>query len=335
LTSTDKEGVLLFVAPDTTIVRRQAEALYQSVQHTAFAHPASGNPVMHKLFFDKSAIEASRGLNVRYTPRQNQAAIPASGIDAQIDQLWDDAQPPPLDYPFEAGWNGGLLAPTYGTYTLHLDLPGEARLILDGQHVMSGPAPLTRQIVLAQGLHELYLHTTLSAPGKVRLSWQPPGASEIEAIPPGAFYRGMQPGSGLVGQFYPNADRSGEPAIVRIDRQVAYYFHFLPLPRPYSVRWTGRLLAPIQGTYRLGLKAISSASLSIDGRLLIAPTTPASLEIQEIQLAAGMHDIQLEFLDNQSHSQVYLYWQLPDQGLEYIPSSMLLLPEQGAWWPSP
>jgi hypothetical protein len=290
---------------------------------------------MHKLFFDKSVIEASHGLNARYTSIQDQSTEAITRIETAIDQTWNNERSPPLAYPFYVSWSGGLLVPTYGTYTLRLELPGEARLLLDGKQVMAGPAPLTSEIVLAQGLHDLYVHGNVLAPGAVRLAWQPRTESALRAIPPTAFYRGMQPGSGLVGSFYPNANWSGEPSTVRIDRQIAYYFHFLPLSRPYSVRWTGRLLAPIEGTYQLGIKAISTASLSIDGNLVIEPTEPGELQTQETLLTAGMHDLELQFLDNQSHSQVYLYWQVPGQNLETIPHTMLLLPQQGAWRPSP
>jgi hypothetical protein len=336
LISTDKEGVLVFVAPDTTTVREQANVLYPDVAVSALRHPYSDNAVMYKLLFDKRTIESRRGLDVRYAPLQDLSGDAITRLDPQIDHNWSAELPAPFVFPFQASWTGGLLAPTYGRYTLHVEAPGEATLLLDGKEVMSGPAPLTRDIILAQGVHDLYLRCTVLSSGSVRLAWQPAGDAELRAVPLTSFYQGMQPTSGLVGRFYPNADWSGDPSLARIDRQIAYYFHFLPLDRPYSVRWTGRLVAPVPGMYQLGIKAISSASLSLDDSVVITPTDPGTLQTAEVPLTAGLHEIQVLFLDNQSHSQVYLYWQIPGQeGLNHIPYSMLLLPLEGAWWPSP
>jgi beta-glucosidase len=136
-----------------------------------------------------------------------------------------------------------------------------------------------------------------------------------------------------LGRFYQNDNWSGDPVLERIDRQVAYYFHFLPLARPYTVQWTGRLLTPATGTYTLGLKAISSASLSIDGQTIIEPSRPGEVKTNEINLASGLHDVEVRFLDNQSHSQVYLYWKPPDGDLARIPAEVLFLPQDGTWHP--
>ena len=123
--------------------------------------------------------------------------------------------------------------------------------------------------------------------------------------------------------------------MARLDRQVAYYFHFLPLPRPYTIEWRGRLAAPVEGSYRLSLKAISGASLDVDGRAVIEQTSPGQLQEGEVYLNAGLHDLRIRYLDDQSHSQVYLYWEPPESDRSLIPPDVLFPPPEGAWWPAP
>ena len=146
-------------------------------------------------------------------------------------------------------------------------------------------------------------------------------------------YRASWPVGGLVGRFYPNSSWADDPITARIDRQVAYYFHFLPQPRPYTVEWTGRLSTPISGTYSFAVKAVSSASLYIDGEPVVEESERAQLVSGEADLSIGMHDIQGRFLDQDSHSQVYLYWMPPGGDYARIPYEALYLPLEGAWWP--
>jgi hypothetical protein len=138
-----------------------------------------------------------------------------------------------------------------------------------------------------------------------------------------------------VGRFYANDSWSGEPALARIDRQIAHYFHFLALSRPYTVEWRGRLLTPYAGAYGLAVKAVSSASLSIDGVEVIAPSAPRELAEGEVYLTAGTHELALRYLDSDSHSHVYLYWRPPEGELALVPPEVLFLPQEGAWWTTP
>jgi hypothetical protein len=328
---TGKDGVMLFVAPDSRAVRDQASILYPDALGEAFAH-SSGNAVLHTLTFRRETIEAVQGLDARYVPTEA-GDVGFVRTDPLIDFAWDEN--PPLSVPFHVNWTGGVLASRYGTYTLQIDAPGACYLALDGRALMDGPGVQRREIVMAQGVHALYLDCTVARAGAVRLSWQWPGSEALEPIPAYALYRTSWPINGLVGRFYANSTGTGVPALVRVDRQIAYYFHFLLLPRPYTVQWTGRLLAPAAGTYKLALKAISSASLSIDGQVLIEPSRPGELRETEIDLSVGLHDIVVHYLDNQSHSQVYLYWQPPGGELVRVPPDVLFLPVDGAWWPAP
>jgi 4-amino-4-deoxy-L-arabinose transferase-like glycosyltransferase len=334
LQGTHKQGVLLFIAPDTHIVREHAQWLYPDVRIIEFAHPYSDNVVLSKYLFDRDLIASVQGLDASYTSLQAVECGVHDQVDAEIDFDWADQ---PVGHacsvtPLEVTWNGGLLAPEYGTYTLYVDVPGQASLSLDGRAVFSGPGPQSRQIVMAQGVHALHLVCQVKTGGAVRLMWNTPWDRALRPVPHDALYRSSWPIHGLVGRFYANADWAGEPEMARIDRQIAYYFHFLPLPRPYTVEWSGRLAAPVDGVYRLGVRAISMASLYVDGERVVEHTSPGQYEEGEVSLTAGMHDLRLRFLDDQDRSQIYLYWGLPGaKGTWLIPPQSLFLPEGGAW----
>jgi hypothetical protein len=335
-----------------------------------FAHPYSGNVVLHEYLFPREAIAGVQGLDARYVslaPTEPLGSM-EQRVDPVIDFGWSAAQggegldasahgavQAPKEFPFEATWMGGLLAPEYGVYDLRVELPGWFVLELDGEEVLSGVASASRQIVLAQGVHDLYLDGQVREAGAVRLMWRTPTAlrqgDASRTIPGNALYRASWPVRGLVGRYYANDQWAGEPAMVRLDRQLAYYFHFLPLPRPYTVEWRGRLAVPVEGVYRLRTKAISSASLYLDGRPVIdrsspgqvdksPPGAPGPIAEGEVYLTAGLHDLSVRYLDNQSHSQIYLYWQPPGGEYVLIPCDALFLPDgnsavEGAWWPVP
>jgi len=330
LASPDKTGTVLFVAPDTWSLRDQIATLYPNTTLEKFTHQ-SGRTVLYSYIFSRERIDEKRGLDARYVPLQATTTDGLARTDQRVDFTWQDE--PPLPYPFEAVWTGGLLVDTFGQYAIQVDVPGECYLALDGQVMIDAPGAQRREVTLATGVHALYLDCQVTESGPVRLSWQHPGSEATEPVPAHALFRSSWPVNGLLGMFYQNDNWSGDPVLERIDRQVAYYFHFLPLARPYTVQWTGRLLTPASGTYTLGLKAISSASLSIDGQILIEPSLPGEVKTIETNLASGLHDIEVRYLDDQSHSQVYLYWEPPDGDLARIPAEMLFLPQDGAWHP--
>jgi hypothetical protein len=329
--STDRQGVMLFISPDTQVVREHAVALYPGVQRERFEH-RSGYPVMYRYTFPREQIQAVQGLDARYAPLADTSEGEVVRVEPVLDLNWQ--ADPPLQDPFQASWTGALLADNYGTYLLQLDAPGACRLSLDGRPLLEGERAQQREVILAQGVHGLHLTCAVRDPGPLRLSWREPGQDRLTPVPPDALYRASWPVGGWVGLFYPQADEAPAPALARIDRQISYYFHFLPLDRPYSVRWYGRLHAPVSGRYRFAVRAVSSAWLAIDGGPAIEPTALGEFQECETVLDAGMHDLELGFLDQDSHSQIYLYWQPPEGALAHVPPEALFLPSAGAWWPA-
>jgi hypothetical protein len=330
LRGTDKEGVVLFIAPDTQPVRKLAEELYPGVAVETFVHRHSRRVVLHKYFIFRDEIAGTQGVDVRYLASPLGEGETHYAVEPAIDLAWSGD--PPVPYPFVVTFTGGLLAPEYGPYALHVEAPGDFSLLLDGLPVLSGTGQGSGEILMAQGLHELALEAAVAGPGDVRLSWQVPWDAAHHSVPADLLYRAFMPAGGLLGRFYPNADWSGEPALARIDRQVGYYFHYLPMPRPYTVEWHGRLNVPTTGPYILQVQAISGASLYVDGELVF-DSLAEQMDKGPLTLSAGLHDIRLRYLDDESHSQVYLFWAPPGEELELIPADALFLPAEGAWWP--
>ncbi|MGZ9221940.1 MAG: PA14 domain-containing protein, partial [Anaerolineales bacterium] len=133
--------------------------------------------------------------------------------------------------------------------------------------------------------------------------------------------------NGLLGAYYPSPDWSGDPAFMQIDPEIAYYFHIIPLPRPYTVEWTGKLLAPTAGEYRFALDSVDGSQLTLDG-LVVVDNPNGRTTIENVtSLTEGWHDIRVRFSDRTSATQIYLYWTPPGATeLELVPTHYLLPP---------
>ncbi len=122
--------------------------------------------------------------------------------------------------------------------------------------------------------------------------------------------------SGLTGEYYSNINLEGEPALVRVDRRIQFgWTLFSPAPELdydwYSVRWTGQLGSPGQGTFDIGIEGNDGYRLYIDNKLIIDNwkkqsyrkiTKPFSFE------EARDYDIRIEFYEPSGNSRFRLIW---------------------------
>lgn len=101
-----------------------------------------------------------------------------------------------------------------------------------------------------------------------------------------------EPAPGLLASYFTTADLSGPPALERVEPSVAYRADAptepglspaaggdeLPTPTPGvdigSVRWSGVLTAPVDGTYRLELATSGSARVLLDDAVVTATADP-------------------------------------------------------------
>ncbi|WP_243720274.1 glycoside hydrolase family 3 protein [Luteimonas aestuarii] len=137
---------------------------------------------------------------------------------------------------------------------------------------------------------------------------------------------------GLRGEYFPNQDLSGTPVLTRVDPQVAFRWdrgsptdnlmargeagpgQALPNDR-FSIRWSGQLLPPVSGDYRLEVGANDGFRLSLDGKLLVerwSNTERLRSADVRVRLEAGRaYDIVLEYYEHERDAAVRLAWDLP------------------------
>jgi beta-glucosidase len=117
-------------------------------------------------------------------------------------------------------------------------------------------------------------------------------------------------GHGLWGEYFDNPVLAGRPALERVDAQLDCHWtdggpaEGIAADR-FSIRWTGRLVAPETGRYVMTVTNTASCRVYLDGRLLIDHTAPELLHLEPraitasatLELAKGSwHDLRIEYV---------------------------------------
>lgn len=305
-----------------------AQRLYPGASFIEHHAPAGGGTVLWEVILTPEELRSVQGVTVHYFQGNSvedkpvkEEALPQISLD------WTNMQP--LAAPFMAELRATLHISEYGSY--RFSLRGDAtdgRLWIDENPVTD--APLT----LALGNHELRLQASSSSK-QLELWWQPPNASEMQLVPAGNLFHPPVTNNGLLGAYYPSPDWSGEPAFTQIDPQIDYYFHIIPLPRPYTVEWTGKLFAPKTGDYRFALNSVDNSQLKLDNAVVVDnPSGHTTIE-GNTTLVEGWHDINVRFADKTGGTQIYLYWTPPGTSESVLVPAHYLLPPMGQYPATP
>jgi len=146
------------------------------------------------------------------------------------------------------------------------------------------------------------------------------GVVPLQTIPSSYLRPADLSGAGLTGEYYANPDLAGEPACRRLDAIIDFCWpDTSPLTGrwgdPFSVRWTGILIPPTSGLYRLGVQGHSGYRLYLDGELFAESdfVHHPLLKGGEIELEAGrLYSICLEYVSRGLDPQVQLLWAPPE-----------------------
>jgi hypothetical protein len=305
-----------------------AQRLYPHAKFIEHHAPAGGGPVLWEAILSPDDLRSVQGVTVRYFQGSSAEGKPVKEETlSQISLDWTNVKP--LSEPFLADVSTTLHVSEYGSYRFSLPgSPADAKLWVDENPVTD--APLT----LARGNHALRLQAS-NSPNPLELWWQPPNASEMQRIPAVNLFRPPVTNNGLLGTYYASPDWSGQPAFTQIDPGIDYYFHIIPLPRPYSVEWTGKLFAPKTGTYRFALNSVDNSQLKLDNSLIVDNPNGHTMIEGETTLVEGWHDINVRFADKTGGTQIYLYWTPPDTSERVLVPAYNLLPPMGQYPESP
>lgn len=121
---------------------------------------------------------------------------------------------------------------------------------------------------------------------------------------------------GLAAEYFDNNTLAGEPRVRRQDTRVDFGWTLNSPARGipfdwYSVRWTGKLVAPATETVRLGVEGNDGYRLYLDGALLIDDWQKSSYgtRLREVHLEAGReYDLRLEYFESTGNARVKLVW---------------------------
>jgi DNA-binding beta-propeller fold protein YncE len=296
---------------------------YPKATFRTFAASPVAPAILYEAILSSQDIQSVQGLNAAYASgTADDAKHVFDRVDKSIDFHW--SQTTPLPAPFVVTWRGTLKTPAFGDYVFRLDGPAGAQLTLDQAPAIGAGQP--GRIKLAEGTHDIQLNAAFSAPGDVRLSWQPPGGL-LQPIPADALFASPVKNRGLEASFYPNANWTGPPTIKQIDPDISKHYHDLPLAQPFTVEWNGKLDVPATGLYRFGTQSIDSSWLWIDGKQVVNNSRGPDQYVEgALSLTNGLHDLKIRLLDETGHSFIDVYWQPPGAPRTLLPGDRAFPP---------
>ncbi len=151
------------------------------------------------------------------------------------------------------------------------------------------------------------------------------GVPPLEVIPP-VHLRPAHANAnekGLTAAYYDNPRFEGDPMLRQVDGVIDFIWKDTsPLTGRwgdhFAVRWTGFLVPPVSGTYRLGVNGFSAYTLYLDGELVVdyRDIHHPILKTKDVELEAGrFYRLQLDYVSRGLDPQVQLLWSPP--GVDY------------------
>lgn len=138
--------------------------------------------------------------------------------------------------------------------------------------------------------------------------------NEYVAVPSGQLsYNGSE---GLQAEYFNNITLKGEATVKRIDKAIDFHWT-LYAPDPainvdfFSVRWTGKLIAPATGTFKIGLEGNDGYRLYINNKIIIDNWKKQTYKtaVADFSFEKGKsYDIRIEFFEASGNAAIKLIW---------------------------
>lgn len=122
--------------------------------------------------------------------------------------------------------------------------------------------------------------------------------------------------SGLKAEYFSNINLAGSPIVERLDENMQFgWTLFSPDPKLafdcYSVRWTGKLISPASGKYKIGIEANDGYRLFINDVLVIDDWRKVSFGTNTIDYdfeKGKSYNIRIEYFESSGTARFRLIW---------------------------
>jgi 4-amino-4-deoxy-L-arabinose transferase-like glycosyltransferase/sugar lactone lactonase YvrE len=327
------DPVVYILEPVSQRLRSLFECFYPSGLWQEHRDPY-GDLLFISFTLNPEDVAEVRGLDGRYYANEAWRGQPAlQRRDRTISFDWSAGLP--LVPPFSVEWQGSLLVPRWGQYTLGLESAGPVTLTIDGQVMASGSEGYVEgNCDLVGGLHRLELkHVEREGSGTLRFTWSGPDGGHQQPVPLSALYAVSLPDNGLTGYYYQGPAWEGSPVIIQRDLLITANELLKP---PYSILWRGAIEAPRQGWYLFGTNSDDGSFVYIDGQLVVDNGGSHGTRYAEgkVELTTGYHDLEVRYFQEGGSREMELWWKPPEGVRElvplttFFPSQEILPPEQ-------
>ncbi|MDP4205342.1 MAG: glycoside hydrolase family 3 C-terminal domain-containing protein, partial [Bacteroidota bacterium] len=122
--------------------------------------------------------------------------------------------------------------------------------------------------------------------------------------------------NGLKGEYFDNISFEGQPKVTRTDEQIQFgWTLFSPhesIPYDwYSVRWTGKLVAPDSGTFKIGIEGNDGYRIYINNQLISESWSKETFRtiLKDFTFEKGKeYDLKVEYYEPAGNARVRLVW---------------------------
>ena len=313
------------LARESLIIKSPASSVTVPATNLAHARFSTNNAT--------SSRGNGNGLLGIYYNTTNFTGATVMRIDPAIDFDWKD-RPPIFGVPkdgFSVRWMAQLEAPSSDTYTIYFGTDDGGRIYFDDQLVADHWTPHDYAetnftvSLKAGGKHKLKAeYFDAGGNARAQLFWSTATMPKT-IVPQERFYAaswdmehqadssGLVGAQGLLATYYDSEDFTSN-SFTRIDSEINFDWHNEgPMSgfgsNNFSVRWSGRLLAPKSGEYKFYLLGGEPSRLFINNQLLSDPLSVAPQQIMQATLdAVQPAALRLEISVTNNATPLRLYW---------------------------
>jgi YVTN family beta-propeller protein len=278
---------------------------------------------------EEAAVPAAVGTGLvgQYFANANLTGSPVLTRTEAINFDWGTASPGtgvPVDA-FSVRWIGQVRAPSSGNYVFQTISDDGVRLYVNGaqlinnwtDHGTTTNNSAAVALVAGRSYDVVVEYYDRSGGAIAKLNWQTPETTAFAPVAASQLYSSST--QGLLGQYFPNTTLSGTPALTRTEAVNFDWGTGSPGTgvgtNSFSVRWTGQVSVPANGSYVFQTISDDGVRLWVNGAQLInnwsdhGTTTNNSAAVT---LVAGQrYDIVLEYYEKTGGAVAKLNWQTP------------------------